>query len=56
MVRRGLFEGGFDGGDDFGGVGGGGGFEAGDGLAVAGDEELGEVPLDVAADVGWRLR
>ena len=41
----------FDGGDDLGRVGCDGRLEAGDGFAVAIEDEFGEVPLDVAADL-----
>jgi len=45
-VRQGRF----DGCDHFRRIGGGGGFKAGDGVAVAVEEEFGEVPLDFAAE------
>ncbi len=52
-VRRRLVgEGGFDGLGDFRGVGGDVGLEAGDGVAVFVEEELGEVPLDFAGEFG----
>ena len=48
----GLFEGGFDGFEDFGGVGLGFGFEAGEDFAVFADEELAEIPFHVAREWG----